>query len=89
MPRNLRCFDASWFDMYGNWLEYNIKEGVASCLCCYLLKNEHESLSHFGGDTFTSKGFRSWNKKERFKMHVGGPKGVHNQCVKQCEHLMM
>ena len=54
-----------------------------------LFKNEHEISSHFGGETFTSKGFRSWNKMERFKMHVGESNSVHNQCVKQCEDLMM
>jgi len=89
MSGNLRRFNESWFDMYGNWLEYSVKEDAAFCLCCYLFKNEHESSSHFGGDTFTTKGFRSWNKTERFKMHVGGPNSVHNQCVKRCEDLMM
>jgi len=82
MSGNYRHFNVSWFDMYSNWLEYSIKKDTAFCLCCYLFKNEHESLSHFGGETFTSKGFRSWNKTERFNMHVGGSNSVHNQCVK-------
>ena len=54
-----------------------------------MFKNEHESSSHLGGDTFTPKGFSSWNNTKRYKMHVRGPNSVHNQCVKQCEDLMM
>jgi len=45
MYGNLRRFSESWFDMYGNWLEYSVKEDAAFCLCCYLFKNEHESSS--------------------------------------------
>jgi len=72
ISENLRHFKEPWFNTYGNWLEYSVKEDAAFCMCCYLFKNEYESSSHFGGDTFTSKGFRSWNKTKRFKMHVRG-----------------
>ena len=87
MSGNMRRFNNAWFGEYGNWLEYSIKEDAAFCLCCYLFKNNE--ISHFGGDAFTTKGFKSWNKMGRFKKHVGGVNSVHNQCVKRCEDLMM
>jgi len=59
MSENYHRFNESWFDIYSNWLEYSMKEDAAFCLYCYLFKNEHESSSHFRGDTFTSNGFRS------------------------------
>ncbi|XP_074321009.1 uncharacterized protein LOC141657619 [Silene latifolia] len=81
-----RCFKAKWFDQYRNWLEYNIKQDAAFCLCCYLLKTE--TIGHGGGDTFNTKGFKAWNKTDRFRVHVGGPNSAHNKAVKMCEDLM-
>jgi len=89
MSKNHRCFNESWFDMYDNWLEYSITENETFCLRCYLFKNEYESSNHFGGDTFTSNRFRSWNKIECFKMHIVGSSSVHNQYVKRCKERMM
>ena len=48
MSNYMQHFDESLFAAYPNWLEYSIKEDVACCLCCYLLKNC--KFGHSGGD---------------------------------------
>ncbi|XP_048493267.1 uncharacterized protein LOC104897818 [Beta vulgaris subsp. vulgaris] len=63
-----RRFVASWFDKW-DWLEYSIEKNAAFCFVCYLFKNDIEV--NVGGDAFVEGGFRSWNKSERFKTHVG------------------
>jgi hypothetical protein len=78
-------FNSKWFDQYGSWLEYSIKDDAAYCLCCYLFKPEG---SKGGGDSFVTKGFTAWNKKERLDTHVGGCNSSHNQAFKKCEDLM-
>ncbi|XP_023894992.1 uncharacterized protein LOC112006908 [Quercus suber] len=35
-----------------------------------------------GGDSFVTKGFNSWNKKEKLDLHVGGVNSAHNQALK-------
>ena len=42
----------------------------------------------FGGDSFVTKGFNSWNKKEKLDLHVGGVNSAHNQALKNGENLM-
>ncbi|CAO2831922.1 unnamed protein product [Amaranthus hypochondriacus] len=84
-----RRFNKSWYDKYSNWLEYSLKNDACYCLCCYLFATESEIASHYGGDTFISKGFRTWNNIKRLDKHIGGPNSIHNQCVKRCEDLMM
>ncbi|KAK9713942.1 hypothetical protein RND81_06G059800 [Saponaria officinalis] len=81
-----RCFKPQWFDKYNNWLEYSKKKDAAFCLCCYLFKSE--TIGHGGGDVFSTKGFKAWNKSDRFRIHVGGPNSAHNKVVKMCEDLM-
>ncbi|KAF8105848.1 hypothetical protein N665_0153s0009 [Sinapis alba] len=33
-------FNLSWFDQYGDWLEYNVKKEKAYCFLCYLFRGE-------------------------------------------------
>ncbi|KAK9070016.1 hypothetical protein SSX86_010415 [Deinandra increscens subsp. villosa] len=80
-----RRFNRTWFDKYGNWLEYSVKEDKAFCLCCYLFANH---VGNQGGrDAFVEKGFNSWNKTERFALHIGDINSVHNKSLKKCEDL--
>ncbi|KAG4108988.1 hypothetical protein GLYMA_U031215v4 [Glycine max] len=67
--KSLRRFCPSWFNEFGNWLEYSIEKDVAFCLCCYLFRHDFGKQS--GGDTFVIEGFTNWNKKERLSSHVG------------------
>ncbi|KAL9675399.1 hypothetical protein QQ045_003601 [Rhodiola kirilowii] len=78
---SLRRFNVEWFDQYGNWLEYSIKEDKAFCLCCYLFK-------YSGKDAFVTEGFSSWNKSERLASHVGNVNSFHNRSVKRGDDLM-
>ncbi|KAL5567045.1 hypothetical protein UlMin_030209 [Ulmus minor] len=71
---------------YPNWLEYSIAKDAAFCLCCYLFKPIIGK--QVGSDSFVSKGFSNWKKKERFQTHVGGPSSMHNQVWRNCEALM-
>ncbi|KAJ9557377.1 hypothetical protein OSB04_011991 [Centaurea solstitialis] len=81
-----RRFNPTWFDQYGNWLEYSVKADKAFCLCCYLFRDQ--SNGQGGSDTFVTEGFNSWNKTERLVMHVGDIKSFHNRALKQCDDLM-
>ncbi|XP_019244388.1 PREDICTED: uncharacterized protein LOC109224257 [Nicotiana attenuata] len=80
-----RRFNPIWFDDF-NWLEHSVSTDAASCLPCYLFKGE--SIHQGGGDVFSSKGFRNWNRKECFKKHVGLPNSIHNQAIRNCDDLM-
>jgi len=40
-------------------------------------------------DVFTSKGFKNRKKRSAFDMHIGEVNSVHNQCVKNCEDIMI
>ncbi|KAK9706919.1 hypothetical protein RND81_07G160600 [Saponaria officinalis] len=66
--------------------ERDMSTDAAFCLCCYLFKSE--TIGHGGGDVFSTKGFKAWNKSDRFGIHVGGPNSAHNKAVKMCEDLM-
>ncbi|XP_016437951.2 uncharacterized protein LOC107763954 [Nicotiana tabacum] len=80
-----RRFNPIWFDDF-NWLEYSVSTDAAYCLPCYLFKGE--SIHHGGGDIFSSKGFRNWNRKECFKKHVDLPNSIHNKANRNCDDLM-
>ena len=83
----LRRFNPAWFNQYGNWLEYSIKGDKAFCLCCYLFRDKIENK--FGHDAFVTEGFSSWNKTERFRLHVGdNMNSFHNKAVQKCDDLM-
>ncbi|KAL9669181.1 hypothetical protein QQ045_006724 [Rhodiola kirilowii] len=76
-----RRFNPKWFDQYGNWIEYSIKEDKAFCLCCYLFRE-------VGNDTFVTEGFCSWKHTERLASHVGDVNTFHNQAFKKSDDLM-
>uniref|UniRef100_A0A0D3DKY9 TTF-type domain-containing protein n=1 Tax=Brassica oleracea var. oleracea TaxID=109376 RepID=A0A0D3DKY9_BRAOL len=80
----LRRFNPSWFDQYGNWLEYSVKKEKAYCFFCYLFSNEKKS----GSVGFVTEGFDSWNKSDRLAGHVGAVNSFHNVAKKKCEDLM-
>ena len=81
-----RRFVPSWFNIYGNWLEYSVKAEKAFCLCCYLFRDD---FGHQGGnEAFVTEGFNGWNKTERLASHVGDFKSFHNRALKKCEDLM-
>lgn len=82
----MRRFCSSWFNEFGNWLEYSIEKYAAFCLCCYLFRPDFGKQS--GGDTFVTEGFTSWNKKAKLASHVGGPNYAHNIAWKKYEDLM-
>ncbi|XP_009775300.1 uncharacterized protein LOC142161696 [Nicotiana tabacum] len=81
-----RRFNPKWFDEYRNWLEYSVIEDAAYCLCCYLFQDE--DIHQGGGDVFSSLGFKSWQKKKRFDMHVGKSSSIHNHAKRKCEDLI-
>ena len=82
----MRRFNPAWFKQFKNWLEYSIEKDAAYCLCCYLFKPD--SGKQAGGDTFVTEGFKTWNRKEKLQIHVGGINSAHNQAVKKSEDLM-
>ncbi|CAH9115656.1 unnamed protein product [Cuscuta epithymum] len=84
--KKLRRFNSAWFDQYGNWLEYSVKEDKAFCLCCYLFRDNYENQA--GNDAFVTESFSSWNKTERLAGHVGVVKSFHNKALERCEDLM-
>ncbi|XP_075094989.1 uncharacterized protein LOC142173332 [Nicotiana tabacum] len=49
---------------------------------------QDECINRGEGDVFSSIGFTSWIKKDRFAIHISGPHNVHNQSRKKCEDLM-
>ena len=68
-------------------MEYSIAKDSALSLCCYLFKPEIGEQTG-GSDSFVGEGFSNWKKKEKFKIHVGGPLSAHNQAVSMCHDLM-
>ncbi|KAI3516753.1 hypothetical protein L1887_15762 [Cichorium endivia] len=82
----LRGFVPTWFNQYGNWLEYSIKKNKAFCLCCYLFRDDNGQQA--GNDAFVTQGFDGWNKSERLLSHVGAVNSFHNKALKKCEDLV-
>ena len=82
----MRRFSATWYIEYKNWLEYSQEKDAAFCLCCYLFRPDNGKQA--GGDVFVTRGFTTWNKKDKLRTHVGGLNSAHNQAVKKCEDLM-
>ncbi|XP_049391633.1 uncharacterized protein LOC125856105 [Solanum stenotomum] len=83
---DVRRFNHKWFDEFPDWLEYSISKDAAFCLYCYLFKQNNNLQG--GGETFSSVGFRSWQKKASLQTHVGGHTSIHNQSKRKCEDLM-
>ncbi|XP_021732618.1 zinc finger MYM-type protein 1-like [Chenopodium quinoa] len=71
-----RRFCAKWFDTW-TWLEYSVEKDAAYCFPCYLFKDENA----FGGDAFVSDGFKSWNRSDLIRKHVGKHLSAHNNAV--------
>ncbi|XP_042059359.1 zinc finger MYM-type protein 1-like [Salvia splendens] len=44
-------------------------------------------LDLLGGDAFVNKGFKSWNKPDRFTKHIGGVKITHNLAYEKYVNL--
>ena len=65
----MRRFNPKWFNEFGNWLEYSIVKDAAFCLCCYLFSPKFGKQVR--GDSFVTRGFKAWNKKDRLLVHVG------------------
>ena len=60
----LRRFNPTWFDLYGNWLEYSVKKDKAFCLFCYLFKDYTENK--YGSDAFVIKGFETETRQRDY-----------------------
>ncbi|XP_042065518.1 zinc finger MYM-type protein 1-like [Salvia splendens] len=73
-----------WFDIW-DWLEYSTTEDAAFCFVCYLFKNEVGLTA--GGDAYVNKGFKSWNKPDKFIKHIGGVKSAHNLAYEKYVNL--
>ncbi|XP_030959084.1 zinc finger MYM-type protein 1-like [Quercus lobata] len=82
----MRQFNPKWFKEHESWLEYSIEKDAAYCLYCYLFRQDVGMQSR--GDSFVTKGFNSWNKKEKLDLHVRGVNSAHNQALKNGENLM-
>lgn len=80
-----RRFNPEWFQEY-DWIEYSEKADRAFCLFCYLFRDCIEGQA--GNDAFVTKGFSSWNKKDRLDTHAGKLTGFHNAAVKRCDNLL-
>ncbi|KAI0492420.1 hypothetical protein KFK09_026692 [Dendrobium nobile] len=81
-----RKFNPAWFDDHKAWLEYSISKDAAYCLFCYLYRSQTGEQA--GGDSFDTKGFRNWKKKDRIQIHVGNKNSAHNIARQKCEDLM-
>ncbi|KAK4733482.1 hypothetical protein R3W88_007743 [Solanum pinnatisectum] len=83
----MRRFNPEWFDdIYHDWLEYSVSKDAVYCLYCYLFKDHNTNQG--GGETFSTIGFKSWNKKGGLDKHIGLPNSIHNQSKKKCQDLL-
>jgi hypothetical protein len=58
-------------------LEYSIEKDAAYYLYYYLFKPDF--INQVGGDSFVTKGFSNWKKREMIEVHVGAHNSAHNQ----------
>ncbi|KAK4718101.1 hypothetical protein R3W88_016439 [Solanum pinnatisectum] len=80
-------FNHEWFDdIYHDWLEYSVRKDAVYCLYCYLFKDHNTNQG--GGETFSTIGFKSWNKKGGLDKHIGLPNSIHNHSKKKCQDLL-
>ncbi|XP_057791358.1 uncharacterized protein LOC131008504 [Salvia miltiorrhiza] len=67
---------------------YILKNLVNQKLMIFLAKTlENEVGLNAGGDAFVNRGFKSWNKPERFLKHVGVVKSAHNLAYEKYANL--
>jgi len=84
---SMRRFNHEWFDdIYHDWLEYSVSKDAVYCLYCYLFKDHNTNQGE--GETFSTIGFKSWNKKGGLDKHIGLPNSIHNQSKKKCQDLL-
>ncbi|EOA28304.1 hypothetical protein CARUB_v10024511mg, partial [Capsella rubella] len=69
-----------------NWLEYSVKKEKASCLCCYLFRDNAGKCVK--SDAFITDGLCRWNSLKSFSEYVGGVDSFHNNAVMKREYLM-
>ena len=67
-------------------MEYSITKYVAYCLYCYLFQPDTDDQG--GGDSFVTKGFRNWKKKEKLQNHIGDHNSAHNIAQRKYEALL-
>ncbi|XP_058224246.1 uncharacterized protein LOC131333640 [Rhododendron vialii] len=79
-------FNQSWFNEFPNWLEYSIAKDAVFCQYCYLFRPDNGTKVR--GQSFVSRGFSSWQKKEKLRTHVGGHNSAHNQAWSKCQDLL-
>jgi len=84
---SMRRFNHEWFDdIYHDWLEYSVSKDAVYCVYCYLFKDHNTNQG--GGETFSTIGFKSWNKKGGLDKHIGLSNSIHNQSKKKCQDLL-
>ncbi|XP_073034891.1 uncharacterized protein [Primulina eburnea] len=81
-----RRFNPSWFNEFGDWLEYSVEKDAAYCLYCYLFKTAKGKQA--GGEAFVNEGFTNWKCKDRLNIHVGQHDSEHHKARMNCETLM-
>ena len=86
------CFQAYWFKLFPEWLEYSLSKDVVVCLPCYLF---NKSSKRVGSEAFTIEGFRKMKKKVidgencAFLSHIGkDPNSLHNRAIMHSRDLM-
>ncbi|XP_075495869.1 uncharacterized protein LOC142533113 [Primulina tabacum] len=81
-----RRFNPSWFNEFGDWLEYSVEKDAAYCLYCYLFKTAKGKQA--GGEAFVNEGSANWKCKDRLNIHVGQHDSEHHKARMNCETLM-
>ena len=85
-PYDKKCrFQASWFKLFPEWLEYSLTKDAAFCLPCYLF---NKPFGRHNSSAFTLEGLCAWKKvndgeKCAFLCHVGkDPNSMHKVAMK-------
>ncbi|XP_073031170.1 uncharacterized protein [Primulina eburnea] len=78
-----RRFNPSWFNEFGDWLEYSVEKDTAYFLYCYLFKTTKGNQA--GGEAFVNEGFTNWKCKDRLNIHVGQHDNEHHKVRMNCE----
>jgi len=60
-----KSFNKSWYQKYP-WLENSVEKDAAFCFCCRNFGSQEEAMEN----TFTTKGFRSWDRALAGNFHV-------------------
>ncbi|XP_073304595.1 uncharacterized protein [Primulina huaijiensis] len=81
-----RRFNPSWFNEFGDGLEYSVEKDTTYCLYCYLFNTTKEKQA--GGEAFVNEGFTNWKCKDRLNIHVGQHDSEHHKSRMNCETLM-